>query len=134
MPALKLCPQSELLQGRVNTHPSSMRSCLLLIKCFCSVFLQFLNVCFLNFATGKTPGKGRVRREGGRQELKIKIWQNTDLRRSPGLSESLPGAHLEGSSNFQDTDFHAHVKQSWLAKSADFRLKTYVREGGQGSN
>ena len=49
------------------------------------------------------------------------------------LRES-PGAHLEGSSNFQHTDFHAHVKQSWLAKSADFRLKTYVREGGQGSN
>lgn len=43
----------------VNKHPSSMRSCLLFIKYLCSVLLEFLNVCFLDFANGKTLEKGK---------------------------------------------------------------------------
>ena len=55
----------------VNKHPSSMRSCLLFIKYLCSVLLEFQNVCFLDFANGKTLEKGKKwgeKRAGGPED------------------------------------------------------------------
>lgn len=106
---------------RVNKHPSSMRSCLRPIKHFCSILQEFLNVCFLHFASRKTLEKGKDS-EGrrGQQRLKIKTWQSTNLR--PVLTEYLPWASLESSICFQDTFVQSPQKGNMVSKSTGFRL------------
>lgn len=106
---------------RVNKHPSSMRSCLRPIKHFCSILQEFLNVCFLHFASRKTLEKGKDS-EGrrGQQRLKIKTWQSTNLR--PVLTEHPPWASLESSVCSQDTFVQSPQKGSVVSKSTGFRL------------
>lgn len=65
-------------------------------------------MCFLGFANGKTLEKGRVSCEEAGRGLSIKMRQSTNL--SPALSPHLPGAHLERSTYFQDTDFQPHMR------------------------
>lgn len=70
---------------------------------------------------GRPWRKEKSEQSRGQVGLKIKMWQSTNL--SPVLSERLQGACLKSSTNFQDTDFQSHMRESRSVKSTNCRLK-----------
>lgn len=93
-----------------------MRSCLLFIRSFCSILLKILNVCFLNFANGKTLEKGNDGEERrGRWGQKIKMWQSINLR--PVHQSVCLGLLLK--EHASKTDFESPQRRTVVSKSAD---------------